>query len=159
MSTDHRGRPLQSQAGAVPHLNRFLRPLSDEKLYGPGHAEMSREEKDSFIRELMGETEAPDESIYTFPRGLSVPEKMPPERPVRSRIMAKPIREQRAAASRRAEFAENPGLAEELMGANPPVDSAAQEEEMDMLGGFQKYPARGLTKGDRGAAAPWDMYR
>lgn len=30
MSTDHRGRPLASQGGAIPHLNRRLYDFNDE---------------------------------------------------------------------------------------------------------------------------------
>ena len=48
MSTDHRGRPLQSQGGAIPHLNR--------PLYHPEYGELYRptaDEEHDDIRALM----------------------------------------------------------------------------------------------------------
>lgn len=53
MSTDNRGRPLRSQGGAVPHLNR--RALTDEQVYGEGAKYYTSDEKEDIIRSLMGE--------------------------------------------------------------------------------------------------------
>lgn len=64
MATDHRGRPLASQGGAIPHLHR--RALSDEQVYGEAAAYMTPEEKENIIQEYMGE---PEEDMTGFQAG------------------------------------------------------------------------------------------
>lgn len=68
MSTDNRGRPLRSQGGAIPHLNR--RALTDEQVYGEGAKYYTPDEKEDIIRYLMGEP-LDDASGFKTPLGTS----------------------------------------------------------------------------------------